>query len=149
ELEKPGRDPRGEFTTASFADGIEKVADLKPGMKLQGVDTDVANFDAFVDIGVHQDGLVHISVLADRFVKDPRDVVKAGQVVSVTVLDVDVERKRIALSMKSGAKAERGAGAGACAGKSERRSSAGHQGRAGDRQRSSGLNPHDAGSRDR
>jgi len=149
ELEKPGRDPRGEFTTASFADGIEKVADLKPGMKLQGVVTNVANFGAFVDVGVHQDGLVHISELADRFVKDPRDVVKAGQVVSVTVLDVDVERKRIALSMKSGAKAERGAGAGAGAGKSERRSSAGHQGRAGDRQRSSGLNPHDAGSRDR
>jgi uncharacterized protein len=107
ELEKPGRDPRGEFVTASFQEGVEKIADLKPGMKLQGVVTNVANFGAFVDIGVHQDGLVHVSELADRFVKDPRDVVKAGQVVSVTVLDVDVARKRIALSMKSRAQAAR------------------------------------------
>ncbi|HLT28181.1 MAG TPA: helix-hairpin-helix domain-containing protein, partial [Zeimonas sp.] len=118
ELEKPGRDPRGEFVTASFHEGVEKIADLKPGMKLQGVVTNVANFGAFVDVGVHQDGLVHISELADRFVKDPRDVVKAGQVVSVTVLEVDAQRKRIALSMKSAAKGERsasitGAGAGA------------------------------------
>ncbi len=105
ELEKPGRDPRGEFVTASFQEGVEKIADLKPGMKLQGVVTNVANFGAFVDVGVHQDGLVHISELADRFVKDPRDVVKAGQLVSVTVLEVDVQRKRIALSMKSGARA--------------------------------------------
>ncbi|HEY0879435.1 MAG TPA: Tex family protein [Zeimonas sp.] len=107
ELEKPGRDPRGEFVTASFQEGVEKIADLKPGMKLQGVVTNVANFGAFVDVGVHQDGLVHISELADRFVKDPRDVVKAGQVVSVTVLEVDAQRKRIALSMKTGARAER------------------------------------------
>ncbi|MCL4184457.1 MAG: RNA-binding transcriptional accessory protein [Burkholderiaceae bacterium] len=108
ELEKPGRDPRGEFVTASFQEGVERIADLKPGMKLQGVVTNVANFGAFVDVGVHQDGLVHVSELADRFVKDPRDVVKAGQVVSVTVLDVDVTRKRIALSMKSGARARQG-----------------------------------------
>jgi uncharacterized protein len=109
ELEKPGRDPRGEFVTAAFQDGVEDLKDLREGMKLQGVVTNVANFGAFVDIGVHQDGLVHISELADRFVKDPREVVKAGQVVSVTVLEVDVARKRIALSMKAGARAGRGA----------------------------------------
>ncbi len=108
ELEKPGRDPRGEFVTASFQEGVEKIADLKSGMKLQGVVTNVANFGAFVDVGVHQDGLVHVSELADRFVKDPREVVKAGQVVSVTVLEVDAQRKRIALSMKSGKRAETG-----------------------------------------
>jgi uncharacterized protein len=107
ELEKPGRDPRGEFVTASFREGVETIADLRPGMKLQGVVTNVANFGAFVDVGVHQDGLVHVSQLADRFVKDPRDVVKAGQVVSVTVLEVDAARKRIALSMKSAAQPER------------------------------------------
>ena len=118
ELEKPGRDPRGEFVTAAFQDGVEKIADLREGMKLQGMVTNVANFGAFVDIGVHQDGLVHISELADRFVKDPREVVKAGQVVSVTVLEVDAARKRIALSMKTGARAERGArGAGDEAGR--------------------------------
>jgi len=109
ELEKPGRDPRGEFVTASFKEGVETIADLRPGMKLQGVVTNVANFGAFVDLGVHQDGLVHVSQLADRFVKDPRDVVKAGQLVSVTVLEVDAARKRIALSMKSGAQPERAA----------------------------------------
>ncbi len=101
ELEKPGRDPRGEFTTARFKDGVEAIADLKPGMKLQGVVTNVANFGAFVDVGVHQDGLVHVSQLSDRFVQDPRDAVKTGQVVSVTVLEVDVARQRIGLSMKS------------------------------------------------
>ena len=110
ELEKPGRDPRGEFVSASFAEGIEQISDLRAGMRLQGVVTNVANFGAFVDIGVHQDGLVHISQLADRFVKDPRDAVKVGQVVKVTVLEVDVARKRIALSMKSGARAESGRG---------------------------------------
>jgi uncharacterized protein len=109
ELEKPGRDPRGEFVTASFQEGVEQIADLRPGMKLQGVVTNVANFGAFVDIGVHQDGLVHISELADRFVKDPREVVKAGQVVKVTVLEVDAARKRIALSMKTAPRAERAA----------------------------------------
>jgi len=109
ELEKPGRDPRGEFVTASFHEGVERITDLKPGMTLQGVVTNVANFGAFVDVGVHQDGLVHVSELADRFVKDPREVVKAGQVVSVTVLGVDAQRKRIALSMKSGSSAQAGA----------------------------------------
>lgn len=103
ELEKPGRDPRPEFKTATFQEGVETIADLKPGMQLEGVVTNVAAFGAFVDIGVHQDGLVHISELSDRFVKDPREVVKAGDVVKVRVKDVDVGRKRIALTMKSGA----------------------------------------------
>jgi uncharacterized protein len=103
ELEKPGRDPRPEFKTATFQEGVEKISDLKPGMQLEGVVTNVAAFGAFVDIGVHQDGLVHISELSDRFVKDPREVVKAGDVVKVRVKDVDVPRKRIALTMKTGA----------------------------------------------
>ena len=103
ELEKPGRDPRPEFKTASFKDGVEKLSDLRPGMALEGVVTNVTAFGAFVDVGVHQDGLVHISELSDRFVSDPREVVKAGDVVKVRVKEVDVERKRIALSMKSGA----------------------------------------------
>ena len=100
ELEKPGRDPRPEFKTASFKEGVEKVSDLKEGMILEGVITNVTNFGAFVDIGVHQDGLVHISVIADKFVKDPHDVVKTGEVVKVKVMDVDIQRKRIALSMR-------------------------------------------------
>jgi len=103
ELEKPGRDPRPEFKTATFQEGIEKISDLKPGMQLEGVVTNVTAFGAFVDVGVHQDGLVHISELADRFVKDPREVVKAGDVVKVRVKEVDAARKRIALTMKSGA----------------------------------------------
>ncbi|TXM90708.1 S1 RNA-binding domain-containing protein, partial [Methylobacterium sp. WL122] len=101
ELEKPGRDPRPAFRTATFQDGVEKISDLKPGMRLEGVVTNVAAFGAFVDVGVHQDGLVHISVLADRFVKDPREVVKPGDVVQVRVVEVDPARKRIALSMRS------------------------------------------------
>ena len=100
ELEKPGRDPRGEFAAAQFRDGVESLADLQPGMQLQGVVTNVAAFGAFVDIGVHQDGLVHVSELAERFVRDPREVVRVGQVVSVRVLDVDRERRRIALSLR-------------------------------------------------
>jgi len=107
ELKKPGRDPRPEFKTAEFKDGIEKVSDLKPGMVLQGVVTNVANFGAFVDVGVHQDGLVHISQLSDTFVKDPRDVVKPGDVVRVTVQEIDLPRKRISLTMKSGETQER------------------------------------------
>jgi uncharacterized protein len=103
ELEKPGRDPRPEFKTAEFLEGVERIEDLKPGMALEGVVTNVTNFGAFVDIGVHQDGLVHISEMADRFVKDPREVVKAGDVVKVRVKEVDAPRKRIALTMKSGA----------------------------------------------
>lgn len=100
ELEKPGRDPRPGFVTASFADGIEDIKDLRPGMSLEGTVTNVAAFGAFVDIGVHQDGLVHVSQLADRFVKDPHEVVKAGDVVRVRVTEVDVARKRIGLTMR-------------------------------------------------
>jgi uncharacterized protein len=106
ELKKPGRDPRGEFKTATFDDAVHKISDLKEGMKLEGVVTNVTAFGAFVDIGVHQDGLVHISQLSDSFVKDPSDVVKAGQILKVTVMTVDVARKRIALSAKTGAKPE-------------------------------------------
>ncbi|MFK4823659.1 Tex family protein [Paenochrobactrum sp. BZR 588] len=100
ELEKPGRDPRPGFKTATFADGIDDIKDLKPGMQLEGTVTNVAAFGAFVDIGVHQDGLVHVSQLADRFVKDPHEVVKAGDVVKVRVTEVDVPRKRIGLTMR-------------------------------------------------
>ena len=100
ELEKPGRDPRPEFKTASFAEGVEELKDLKVDMVLEGVVTNVTNFGAFVDIGVHQDGLVHVSALANRFVKDPHEVVKAGDVVKVKVLEVDLPRKRVALTMR-------------------------------------------------
>ncbi|MDP3197803.1 Tex family protein [Tabrizicola sp.] len=101
ELEKPGRDPRPSFKTATFADGVDEIGDLKPGMVLEGTVTNVAAFGAFVDIGVHQDGLVHVSQLSDSFVKDPHAVVKAGDVVKVRVVEVDVPRKRIGLTMKS------------------------------------------------
>lgn len=110
ELEKPGRDPRPEFKTATFKEGVEKVTDLKPGMRLEGVVTNVTAFGAFVDVGVHQDGLVHISEMSDTFVKDPHTVVKTGQVVSVVVQDVDVARGRISLSMKQGGSARQGGG---------------------------------------
>jgi len=99
-VRKPGRDPRPEFTTATFEDGVEEIRDLRPDMILEGVVTNVAAFGAFVDIGVHQDGLVHISALSNTFVKDPHTVVKAGQVVKVKVLEVDEKRKRIALTMR-------------------------------------------------
>jgi uncharacterized protein len=120
ELEKPGRDPRGDFVTASFKEGVERVADLQPGMVLEGVVTNVANFGAFVDIGVHQDGLVHVSALSDRFVRDPREVVRAGQLVKVKVLEIDAPRQRIALTMRladepkaAGARDVAGSGSGA------------------------------------
>ncbi|SCG76456.1 Tex family protein [Micromonospora inositola] len=100
ELEKPGRDPRPAFKTATFAEGVEKISDLVPGMLLEGVVTNVAAFGAFVDVGVHQDGLVHVSAMSNTFVKDPRDVVKSGDVVRVKVLDVDVPRKRISLTLR-------------------------------------------------
>jgi uncharacterized protein len=100
ELEKPGRDPRETFEAISFTEGVEKIEDVRPGMHLPGVVTNVTAFGAFVDIGVHQDGLVHISELSDRYVKNAADVVKVQQKVMVTVLDVDVKRKRISLSMK-------------------------------------------------
>ncbi|MDE3026787.1 MAG: RNA-binding transcriptional accessory protein [Paracoccaceae bacterium] len=107
ELEKPGRDPRPSFRTATFADGVDDIKDLKPGMLLEGTVTNVAAFGAFVDIGVHQDGLVHVSQLADRFVKDPHEIVKAGDVVKVRVVEVDVARKRIGLTMKREGGSER------------------------------------------
>ncbi|SDW14333.1 Tex family protein [Roseicitreum antarcticum] len=106
ELEKPGRDPRPEFRTATFAEGVDDIKDLRPGMSLEGTVTNVAAFGAFVDIGVHQDGLVHVSQLADRFVKDPHEVVKAGDVVRVRVTEVDVPRKRIGLTMRKDNSAE-------------------------------------------
>lgn len=100
ELDKPGRDPRPEFKTAKFEEGVEKISDLEPGMVLEGTVTNVTNFGAFVDIGVHQDGLVHISALSNKYVKDPREVVKAGDIVRVKVMEVDAQRKRIGLSMR-------------------------------------------------
>jgi uncharacterized protein len=100
ELEKPGRDPRGDFKTASFQDGVEELSDLKPDMVLEGVVTNVTNFGAFVDVGVHQDGLVHISAMSDKFIKDPSEVVKAGELVKVKVLEVDLKRRRISLTMR-------------------------------------------------
>lgn len=100
ELEKPGRDPRPEFRTATFVEGVEKISDLTSGMVLEGVVTNVAAFGAFVDVGVHQDGLVHVSAMSRTFVKDPREVVKSGDVVKVRVLDVDVPRKRISLTLR-------------------------------------------------
>ncbi|HEY3611078.1 MAG TPA: helix-hairpin-helix domain-containing protein, partial [Pseudonocardiaceae bacterium] len=100
ELEKPGRDPRPAFKTATFAEGVDKLSDLTPGMTLEGVVTNVAAFGAFVDIGVHQDGLVHVSAMSRNFVKDPRDVVKSGDVVRVKVMDVDIPRKRISLTLR-------------------------------------------------
>ena len=100
ELEKPGRDPRPAFKTATFQEGVEKISDLKPGMVLEGVVTNVAAFGAFVDVGVHQDGLVHVSAMSKTFVKDPREVAKPGDVVKVKVMEVDGPRKRISLSMR-------------------------------------------------
>ncbi len=100
EIEKPGRDPRPEFKTAQFKEGVNTLADLHTGMILEGVVTNVANFGAFVDIGVHQDGLVHISALSNTYVKDPRDVVRVGQMVKVKVQEVDAARKRIGLTMR-------------------------------------------------
>src|SRR6185436_4562509 len=100
ELEKPGRDPRPAFSTATFAAGVDKIADLKEGMVLEGVVTNVAAFGAFVDVGVHQDGLVHVSAMADRYVSDPHDVVHSGQVVRVKVVDVDIDRQRIGLTLR-------------------------------------------------
>lgn len=107
ELAKPGRDPREQFEAFQFAEAVHKMEDLKPGMKLPGIVTNVTAFGCFVDIGVHQDGLVHVSQLADRFVKDPNEVVKVQQRVEVTVLEVDMPRKRIALSLRKGASSPR------------------------------------------
>lgn len=123
ELEKPGRDPRSDFQTASFDESIQTIEDLRPGMKLEGVVTNVAAFGVFVDIGVHDNGLVHVSAMSDRFVKDPRELVHVGQVVKVTVVDVDLKRRRIALSMRTDGKAKALSGAlvaGGKVGRSER-----------------------------
>ncbi|AKS34672.1 Tex family protein [Mycolicibacterium goodii] len=137
ELEKPGRDPRPAFSTANFAAGVEKVADLKPGMILEGVVTNVAAFGAFVDVGVHQDGLVHVSAMADRFVSDPHEVVKSGQVVKVRVVEVDVERQRIGLSLRLNDEPEKGK-------RGDRRDGGqnrgGNQNRGGDRRNNGGNN---------
>jgi uncharacterized protein len=111
ELEKPGRDPRPDFRVARFNDGVNDIADLKEGMVLEGTVSNVAQFGAFVDLGVHQDGLVHVSQLANRFVADAREVVKTGQIVKVKVLEVDAPRKRISLSMKMDAQPQRRDGA--------------------------------------
>jgi uncharacterized protein len=100
ELDKPGRDPRPAFKTATFAEGVDKLSDLQPGMRLEGVVTNVAAFGAFIDIGVHQDGLAHVSALSKNFVKDPREVVKPGDIVKVKVLEVDIPRKRISLTLR-------------------------------------------------
>jgi uncharacterized protein len=101
ELEKPGRDPRQQFEAVQFAEGVSAIDDLRPGMSLPGIVTNVTAFGAFVDVGVHQDGLVHVSQLADRFVRDPAEVVRVGPSVTVTVMEVDIERRRIGLSMKT------------------------------------------------
>ncbi|MFZ2196199.1 MAG: S1 RNA-binding domain-containing protein, partial [Thermodesulfovibrionales bacterium] len=106
ELAKPGRDPREEFESFSFQEGIEKIDDVKPGMRLPGIITNLTAFGAFVDIGVHQDGLIHISQMADRYVKNPAEVVKVQQKVMVTVIEVDAKRKRISLSLKKQAAVE-------------------------------------------
>jgi protein Tex len=133
ELEKPGRDPRPEFKTAQFAEGVETLNDLLPGMILEGAVTNVTNFGAFVDIGVHQDGLVHISSLSDKFVEDPHQVVKAGDIVKVKVMEVDLQRKRIALTMRldeqPGESNARGAG-NRSAGKESARPAQANKGRA-------------------
>jgi uncharacterized protein len=130
ELEKPGRDPRPGFETASFREGVETLQDLEEGMILEGVVTNVTNFGAFVDVGVHQDGLVHISAMADRFVRDPREVCKPGDVVKVRVMEVDLKRRRIGLSMRlSGER------------RSSERSDAPHPRRRDSKRRSEGTNP--------
>ncbi|MEU4519446.1 Tex family protein [Amycolatopsis sp. NPDC024027] len=137
ELDKPGRDPRPAFKTATFAEGVDKIGDLKPGMRLEGVVTNVAAFGAFIDVGVHQDGLAHVSALSKNFVKDPREVVKPGDIVKVKVLDVDVPRKRISLTLRlddepgaasgnrGGERRDRGQGGGGQGGGGQRRGGTG------------------------
>jgi uncharacterized protein len=146
ELEKPGRDPRPAFSTATFAAGVEKVADLKVGMILEGVVTNVAAFGAFVDVGVHQDGLVHVSAMADRFISDPHEVVKSGQVVKVKVVDVDVDRQRIGLSLRLNDEPDKGK-------RNDRRDGGqnrgGNQGRGGDRRTNGGGNGGNKGGNNR
>ncbi|WP_331461200.1 Tex family protein [Micromonospora tarapacensis] len=143
ELEKPGRDPRPEFRTATFVEGVEKIGDLTPGMVLEGVVTNVAAFGAFVDVGVHQDGLVHVSAMSRTFVKDPREVVKSGDVVKVKVLDVDVPRKRISLTLRLDDEAEPGTGRGSRGG--AERGGTGRQGRGPGGQGRGGAEPQGRG----
>ncbi|MDA3648852.1 RNA-binding transcriptional accessory protein [Saccharopolyspora indica] len=144
ELDKPGRDPRPEFKTATFADGVEKIADLKPGMTLEGVVTNVAAFGAFVDVGVHQDGLVHVSAMSKNFVNDPHDVVKSGDIVRVKVLDVDIPRKRISLTLRlddepgAGGKPERDANRGGSRGQGGGNRNGGGRGGKGGQNRNGG-----------
>ncbi|MDR3396022.1 MAG: Tex family protein [Pandoraea sp.] len=142
ELEKPGRDPRPEFKTATFQEGVEKLSDLKPGMQLEGVVTNVAAFGAFIDIGVHQDGLVHVSAMSTKFIKDPHEVVKAGDIVKVKVLEVDPRRQRISLTMRlnddlpvAGATDRPSSGGGGGARGGNGGSGGGHRGGGGGRQR--------------
>ncbi|MFI1252936.1 Tex family protein [Streptomyces netropsis] len=147
ELEKPGRDPRPAFKTATFKDGVEKIGDLTPGMLLEGVVTNVAAFGAFVDVGVHQDGLVHVSAMSKTFVKDPRDVVKPGDIVRVKVMDVDIPRKRISLTLRLDDESPSGGGAGGSAARDPRGARGGA--RSGDRraapqQRRGGTAPREA-----
>lgn len=147
ELEKPGRDPRPDFVVARFNDGVEDIADLREGMVLEGTVSNVAAFGAFVDVGVHQDGLVHISQLADRFVKDPHEVVSTGQVVKVTVMEVDIPRKRIGLSMRKDAHSSAGRGGGSAAGDRAGRSDRGNRGnRSSAQPRQRGKRERDASS---
>ncbi|MFF1606642.1 Tex family protein [Amycolatopsis sp. NPDC058278] len=153
ELDKPGRDPRPAFKTATFAEGVDKIGDLKPGMRLEGVVTNVAAFGAFIDVGVHQDGLAHVSALSKNFVKDPREVVKPGDIVKVKVLDVDVPRKRISLTLRlddepgaaagnrGGERRDRGQGGGGQGGGGQRRGGSG----GGDRRGSGGGGGRDRG----
>lgn len=146
ELDKPGRDPRPEFATATFKEGVEKVSDLQPGMILEGTVSNVAAFGAFVDVGVHQDGLVHVSAMSKSYVPDPRDVVRSGQVVRVKVLEVDVQRKRISLSLRlddepGGAPGEKPAGKGQRGGRGGKPARAGKDSRQrGRRQRGGEAN---------
>ncbi|HEV7974542.1 Tex family protein [Amycolatopsis sp.] len=138
ELEKPGRDPRPAFKTATFAEGVDKLSDLKPGMRLEGVVTNVAAFGAFIDVGVHQDGLAHVSALSKNFVKDPREVVKPGDIVKVKVLEVDIPRKRISLTLRlddepGAAKPERGGGGGGGGGRQQQGQRKPQQNRGGSR----------------
>ncbi|MGK3208988.1 Tex family protein [Amycolatopsis sp. MEPSY49] len=159
ELEKPGRDPRPAFKTATFAEGVDKIGDLKPGMRLEGVVTNVAAFGAFIDVGVHQDGLAHVSALSKNFVKDPREVVKPGDIVKVKVLDVDVPRKRISLTLRlddepgapsgnrgGGGGRDRGQGGGGQGGGGQRRGGSGGGDRRGGGGRDRGGNSAASGS---
>ncbi|RFU83166.1 RNA-binding transcriptional accessory protein, partial [Streptomyces triticagri] len=154
ELEKPGRDPRPAFRTASFKDGVEKISDLAPGMVLEGVVTNVAAFGAFVDVGVHQDGLVHVSAMSKTFVKDPRDVAKPGDIVKVKVLDVDIPRKRISLTLRLDDEAAKesgeGGGRGARGGRPpQQRGGQGGEQRGGGRDRRGGNRERRGGNGDR